>query len=318
MKKYFLMLFILQGFCLSVLGQEIKANDVTQKGIQIGQQVPDLLLTNLHNYRDKQGNLSSSAKISDFKGKLLILDFWATWCSPCVAMIPKMDSLQQEFKDKYDSDIYNQVLNISNSSLNWFYRIAFGEGKIIPPSRTKYAVKDSSLFKSSLKGDDFLAWLSKRGYNYYSEIPVNFRYNIFKKLQKDLEYLFPQFKASLKLEERECLVLVKNNNFNLTHSNYPPKVEFSFSGFEIINSPIDKIIDRLSDYYLNKSKYPLLNETNIIENVNLKVTANMTNIESINNGLKEVGLEFIIAKRIIPILVLEDVEQDHNGGMIYE
>ena len=42
-------------------------------------------------------NPNGYAKTSDFKGKLLILDFWATWCSPCVAMIPKMDSLQKEF-----------------------------------------------------------------------------------------------------------------------------------------------------------------------------------------------------------------------------
>ncbi|TCC99986.1 TlpA family protein disulfide reductase [Pedobacter psychroterrae] len=59
-----------------------QAIDVTSKGLQIGQQVPDL---------------SSLAK---YKGKLIILDFWATWCSPCVAMIPKLEALQAQFKDK--------------------------------------------------------------------------------------------------------------------------------------------------------------------------------------------------------------------------
>lgn len=63
-------------------------------GIQIGETVPDLIITNIHNYK------SPTVKLSDFKGKLLILDFWATWCSPCVAMIPKLNSLQQEFGDK--------------------------------------------------------------------------------------------------------------------------------------------------------------------------------------------------------------------------
>ena len=80
--------------------QDNKAVDVTLKGIQIGQKVPDITITNLHNYKDANGKPSTTAKLSDFKGKLLILDFWATWCSPCVAMIPKMDSLKKEFGDK--------------------------------------------------------------------------------------------------------------------------------------------------------------------------------------------------------------------------
>ena len=77
-----------------------EAVDVTLKGIQIGQKVPDITITGLHNYRDASGKPSTTAKLSDFKGKQLILDFWATWCSPCVAMIPKMDSLQKVFGDK--------------------------------------------------------------------------------------------------------------------------------------------------------------------------------------------------------------------------
>ncbi|RYD95485.1 MAG: TlpA family protein disulfide reductase [Sphingobacteriales bacterium] len=52
-------------------------------------------MSGLHNYRGANGKPASTAKFSDFKGKLLILDFWATWCSPCVAMFPKMDSLQK-------------------------------------------------------------------------------------------------------------------------------------------------------------------------------------------------------------------------------
>jgi len=38
--------------------------------------------------------------LNDYKGKLIILDFWATWCSPCVAMLPKQDSLQKEFEGR--------------------------------------------------------------------------------------------------------------------------------------------------------------------------------------------------------------------------
>lgn len=76
------------------------AVDVTLKGLQIGQKVPEVMLSGLHNYKDAGGKSVPSAKLSDFRGKLLILDFWATWCSPCVAMIPRMDSLQKVFGDR--------------------------------------------------------------------------------------------------------------------------------------------------------------------------------------------------------------------------
>jgi thiol-disulfide isomerase/thioredoxin len=35
-------------------------------------------------------------KLSDFKDKVLILDFWATYCAPCRALLPRYDSLQRE------------------------------------------------------------------------------------------------------------------------------------------------------------------------------------------------------------------------------
>ena len=64
------------------------------KPLNIGDQAPDITIAQLLNYK------TSSFKLSDFKGKLLIIDFWATWCSPCVAMMPKTDSLQKQFNGR--------------------------------------------------------------------------------------------------------------------------------------------------------------------------------------------------------------------------
>ena len=43
---------------------------------------------------DYNGKQISSA---DFKGKIIILDFWATWCGPCVASMPEMKLIRESF-----------------------------------------------------------------------------------------------------------------------------------------------------------------------------------------------------------------------------
>ena len=37
------------------------------------------------------------ARLSDYRGKVLVLDFYATWCEPCRASIPRLKALQQKF-----------------------------------------------------------------------------------------------------------------------------------------------------------------------------------------------------------------------------
>jgi thiol-disulfide isomerase/thioredoxin len=64
------------------------------KPLTIGDTVPDIEITNVYNYP------TSTIRLSDLKGKLVILDFWATWCGGCVQSIPKLNTLQKKFNKK--------------------------------------------------------------------------------------------------------------------------------------------------------------------------------------------------------------------------
>jgi thiol-disulfide isomerase/thioredoxin len=87
---YFSLLYLLLWCWKPATAQSISQ----YKALQIGDTVPDVTIPNVLHYK------TPMAKLSDFKGKLLIIDFWATWCSPCVAMIAKTDSLQQQFNGR--------------------------------------------------------------------------------------------------------------------------------------------------------------------------------------------------------------------------
>ena len=53
----------------------------------IGHPAPDFTLTDL------DGNI---IRPSDFRGKVVFLNFWATWCPPCRAEMPAMEEVYQE------------------------------------------------------------------------------------------------------------------------------------------------------------------------------------------------------------------------------
>ena len=44
-----------------------------------------------------ENNEGKKVSLSDFKGKVVYIDFWATWCGPCVAEIPHSKKLKEKF-----------------------------------------------------------------------------------------------------------------------------------------------------------------------------------------------------------------------------
>ena len=71
--------------------REHAADEYTVIDIQVGSPLPDFSFTDFD---------GKPRKLSDFRGKHLLIDVWGSWCKPCVEDLPKLKEAHDRFKDK--------------------------------------------------------------------------------------------------------------------------------------------------------------------------------------------------------------------------
>lgn len=79
------------------------------EGMLEGSQGPEFSL------KDTDGNLY---KLADFKGDNVYIDFWATWCKPCIKEIPYLEVLQDEYKGK-ELQFISISIDSEKDTLKW-------------------------------------------------------------------------------------------------------------------------------------------------------------------------------------------------------
>src|SRR3990172_4470694 len=89
----FLVFCVLIGYPLAISAAEQdywRDAGVVRIGDKKSVKAPDFVLSTLDGRK---------VSLKDFRGKAVFLNFWATWCPPCVVEMPSMEKLHKEFRD---------------------------------------------------------------------------------------------------------------------------------------------------------------------------------------------------------------------------
>ncbi|PIV85131.1 MAG: thioredoxin [Nitrospirae bacterium CG17_big_fil_post_rev_8_21_14_2_50_50_9] len=88
-KKILIPILFLLGLLLIFMLQKHPGSDMVS--IEPGKSAPDFMI------KDLKGN---AVRLSDFRGKLIFLNFWATWCPPCREEMPSIEDLYRSMQGR--------------------------------------------------------------------------------------------------------------------------------------------------------------------------------------------------------------------------
>jgi len=174
MKKTFLISLLLGA--ISLMGFYTPSNIIKGEpkvGTRIGNIAPDI------EYKSPNG---STYKLSDLRGKIVLIDFWASWCGPCRKVNPSLVALydkynKAKFKTAKGFEIYSVSLDksvdswknaIEKDGLSWKYHVSDLKGWSSVPAK-EYRVR--SIPQSFLIDENgIIIGVDLKGFELYSKL----------------------------------------------------------------------------------------------------------------------------------------------------
>lgn len=136
--KFFIQLSILSISVFTLKAQEVDSEFIAKTYNSRLSKLQGAVLKE-HDFFDLYGNRKTFA---DFKGKILYVDIWATWCKPCIAGFPHREQLLKRIKAlKLDTAIQFITICTEESQKTWRKLV-----KQLNPSGINLYAKDTSVY----------------------------------------------------------------------------------------------------------------------------------------------------------------------------
>ncbi len=141
LKKFYGTLFPILFFIFNSKSQILKVGDM----------IPNYKIKNIINYS------TNNFQLSEFRGKVILIDFWNTYCSSCIESFPKLDSLQNIFKDDL------QIILVTDESYKKVTTFFGNHPKLKIPNLIMIT-DDLKLGKSfPSQGKPYVVWINNKG-----------------------------------------------------------------------------------------------------------------------------------------------------------
>jgi peroxiredoxin len=122
--------------------------EVGGKALQVGDLAPDFMVKTLD---------GKDLKLADFKGQFVLLDFWATWCAPCIAEIPNLKTVHDAFRSDPRLTIVSLSLDEKPGDAAYFVtaeKLPWPQGFVGPDSPVVAAYGATAIPAAFLIGPD--------------------------------------------------------------------------------------------------------------------------------------------------------------------
>src|SRR5690606_12444485 len=257
--KYFSLLAVLSLMCLYAAKQasaqqaEPAAPAVADiKPIEIGSLIPDGLWNAPLTSWTATNNRTETITLGDYRGKVIILDFWATWCKSCIANMPRMHELQSQFEDDV---VVLPVTYEGVGIVSAFLERTADSGMLALKPLFQTIVADS-LFKLAFPNPDrsipYFAIIGKDGVFGGLTIPPQMNERLFSLLASGTETYIPPLQAA-----PETPLFERSAKYAANLVNNPVYYSMLSGYMEGFTFPADRSIDTINqvrrDYYINMS-----------------------------------------------------------------
>lgn len=315
----------------------ITSNLFSQTSLKAGDKAPTITITDY---------ISNTPKDKSLENKYILLEFWATWCAPCLGAVPHMNELRDKYKNRKDLLFISMTYESPEKVLKTLKRIEFTTIVVsdqTEKSHTDFGTKlngimtlprtvlidnkgfvkwigepdqmSDSLFDSFLKGEEITT--------IRDSVPKNIENKTKSDLNDENATDIAIKLVTDKQTQYSFSLLESTDNLSTSSRKNPSKGQYS-----VINCSFKKILSELLNVtemqliipeMINDKKYSLLyrnvnfvDEKNCIEDIKTNLLKSLGLLERIESRTVEVYLLKVIDKNKLQ-LSTENNSQSHWG-----